>query len=116
LSRDGDLARLHSLRDAPNQLDVRQPVVVRRPIHLHVIGQVELALELLGRDAAIDVLSGPLPGFTRGNRQKVLVSRDGDVAGGETSYRKRDAVAVLAGSRDVVGRSLRGLPDPLRSR
>ena len=50
---DCDAARLHGLGDLALQLDEEQPVLEARALDLDVVGKRELALEVAGRDAAM---------------------------------------------------------------
>jgi hypothetical protein len=74
-----------------------------------MIFEVELALERSGQNALVQVLMigvglGLLVGLVSADRQLVLLGGDRDFVGGESRQRQRDAVAVLAGADDVVGR------------
>jgi hypothetical protein len=67
---DGGPPWLHSLGDFPDQLDLEQAVVERRALHLNIVGQAELPLEMPGRDASVKelalglfALAGPQPAF-----------------------------------------------------
>ena len=54
---DGDLPRLHGLGDFPEHLDLEQAVVERRALHLNIVGQAELPLEMPGRNAPVKELA-----------------------------------------------------------
>src|SRR4051794_11430708 len=52
---DADGAGLLFLRDLALQLDRQKAVRQAGPHHLHMVGELETALEFAGRDAAIEV-------------------------------------------------------------
>jgi hypothetical protein len=54
---DCDPPLLHGLGDFPDQLDLEQAVVEGRALHLDVVGQAELPLEVPGRDAPVQALA-----------------------------------------------------------
>ena len=53
---DGNLPRLHLLRNAPDQIDVEQPIFERGALDLDVVGQIEAPLERARRDTLVQVL------------------------------------------------------------
>ena len=54
---DCDPPLLHGLGDFPDQLDLEQAVVEGRALHLDVVGQAELPLEVPGRDTPVQELA-----------------------------------------------------------
>ena len=101
---DGDPSRLHGLRDFPDQLDLQQAVVERSILDQDVVGQVELPLEVPGRDTAVQVLAVRLFGLVAFDRHDVLLGGDRNFVGREAGHRERDLVAVFAEPFDVIGR------------
>jgi hypothetical protein len=101
---DGDPPRLHGLGDLPDQFDLQQAVVERGVLDLNVVSQVELPLELPGRDAAVQEFALGLIGLVAFDRHDVLLGRDRDFVGREAGHRQRDLVPVFADTFDVVGR------------
>ena len=75
---DGDPPRLHGLGDFPDQFDLEQPVVERGVLDLDVVGQVELPLEMSGRDAAIQELALGFLGLAAFDGDDVLLCGDRD--------------------------------------
>jgi hypothetical protein len=101
---DGDAPRLHGFRDFPDQLDLQQAVVEGRTLYLDIVRQVELPLEMPGRNAPVKELALDLFGLAAFDRDDVLLGRDRDFVGRETRHRQRDLVAVLSQALDVIGR------------
>src|ERR1700721_3043188 len=60
---DGDPPRLHGLGDFADQIDLEQAVVEARALHLDVVRQVELPLEVPSRDAPGAELAPGVFGF-----------------------------------------------------
>ena len=83
---------------------LQQPVVERGVLDLDVVGQVELPLEVPGRDTAVQELALGLFRLVAFDRHDVLLGRDRNFVGREAGYRQRDLVAVFAQPFDVVGR------------
>ena len=100
---DGDAPRLHGLGDFPDQLDLEQAVVEGRALHLDVVRQVELPLEMPGGDSAIEELALGLFGLAAFDGDDVLLGGDRDFFGRETGDRQRDLVTVFGQPFDVVG-------------
>ena len=76
-----------------------------RPGHADVVGEVEAALERAGGDAAVEIDAAfVLAGFLRGDDQRVFADFDGEVFVGEAGDGDRDALRVIGGLLDVVGR------------
>src|SRR5580658_2549864 len=104
---DADLARLRRLRDLAHEIDVQEPVLERGASDLDMLGELEDALERARRDALIEHLALLLLGLgllLALDRQGVLLGLDRDLGLGKARNRERDAVGVLAGTLDVVGR------------
>src|SRR6202035_3348231 len=78
---DGDAPRLHGLGDFPDQLDLEQAVVEGRALHLDVVREVELPLEMPGRDASIKELALGLFGLAALDGDDVLLRGDRDFFG-----------------------------------
>ena len=83
---------------------MQQPVVERGVLDLDVVGQVELPLEVPGRDTAVQELALGLFRLVAFDRHDVLLGRDRDFVGRKAGHRERDLVAVFAEPFDVVGR------------
>src|SRR5262249_11646652 len=104
---DRDAARLHRLGDLAHEIDVQQPVLERGAPDLDVLGELEHALERARRDALVEHLALLLVGLgllLALDGQRVLLRLDREVVLGKARDRERDAVGVLAGPLDVVGR------------
>src|SRR3954453_8841183 len=106
--RDRDRAGFLGFGDLANEVDMEQTVLQRRVLHLHEIGKLEHALEGARGDAAIEhfgillaVLIGDLLAL---DGQGVFLGDDGEFALRETGDRDADAIGVLAGALDIVGR------------
>src|SRR4051812_40366837 len=68
---DRDLARLHFFGQLALELDGQEAVLQLGPRHLHVVGELEAALEPAGGDAAIEVVLLLLAGLLAGDDQQV---------------------------------------------
>jgi hypothetical protein len=101
---DGDPPRLHGFWNFPNQFDLEQAVVEGCILDLNVVGQVELPLEVPGRDAAIQELALGFLGLAAFDGDDVLLCSDRDFIGRESRNCQRDLVTVLREAFDVVGR------------
>src|SRR4051794_4918250 len=101
---NGDLPWLHGCGNFPNQFDLQQPVIERSVLDLDVVRQVELPLEVPGRDTAVQELALCLFRLVAFDRHDVLLGPDRDFVGREAGHRERDLVAVFAKPFDVVGR------------
>ena len=73
-------------------------------LDLNVVGQVELPLEVAGRDAAIQELALGFLGLAAFDGDDVLLCSDRDFIGREARDRQRDLVTVFREAFDVVGR------------
>src|SRR5262245_12177688 len=90
---------------------MQEPVRELRAGDLDVVGKLEAALERAGRDALIEHLTLLLVTLfllLAADRERVFLRFDGQVVLGEARNRNRDAIGVLAGPLDVVGRVTRG--------
>src|SRR5690348_103637 len=85
---------------------MEQAVLKRSASDLDMLGQLEHALEGSRRDALIEHLAFGLVGLglLALDRQRVLLRLDRNLGLGEAGDRDRNAIGVLAGSLDVVGR------------
>ena len=92
---------------------MEQAILERGVLHHHEIGKLESPLEGARRDAAIEhlgfVVAVFIGGFLALDRQRVFLRDDREFALREAGNRNGDAVAVLAGALDIVGR-IAGLP------
>src|SRR5262245_6810541 len=107
---DRDLARLLRLGNLAHEIDVQESVLEARALHLDVVGKLEDALERAGRDALIEHLTDGLLVlrlFLAFDRQRVFLRFDRKLVLAEAGHRHRDAVGILAGPLDVVGRIAR---------
>jgi len=76
-----DTAKLHSLRDMADEVDVQKPIFKSRPIHFDMVFQTHTKLERPFRDGMVKIfLLGDLSLFA-GHREKVLLRRDRDLLG-----------------------------------
>src|ERR1700726_4024082 len=80
---DLDLPGFHGLRNPAQEVDLKEPVLERRALHLDVVIEVEVALERTRRDTAVkNLLVGGRRDRLRlaaGDGQLVLLRGDGDV-------------------------------------
>src|SRR5450759_733688 len=111
---DLDPARLHCLRHLADQIDLQQPVLERGALHLDVVGEVKLTPKRTRGNPLIEVLVITLLGLAAFHRKHVLLRGDGDLFGHEAGKRQRDAIVLLTGSLDVVGRVVVLAPQPER--
>src|SRR6185437_9782956 len=98
------------LRDDTLQLDVKQTVFELGAFDLHVLGKLEPALERAARNAVIEVrgLFGVLA-LAR-DVKHAIVHFDVQVFLAEAGHRNGNAIAILFGALDIVGRiALRGV-------
>jgi hypothetical protein len=72
-------------------------------LDLDMVGERALALEVTGRDAAIQELALGFAGLAAFNGDDVMLDGDRDFIGRETRDRQRDLVAVFGEPFDVVG-------------
>ena len=54
---DSNPPRLHGFWDLPDEFDLEQAVVEARALDLDIVGQVELPLEVPGRDSPVQALA-----------------------------------------------------------
>ena len=66
---DGNFARLHLLRNAPDQVDVEQPVFEGGALDLDIVGEIESPFERARRDTLIQVLGVTLFLLPAGDRE-----------------------------------------------
>src|SRR5271166_1767606 len=101
-----DLDGLHPrLGLRPNKVDVQQPIVEPRTLHLDPLGEHEGPLELPRRDPAVqEDTSLALVSLTSPDYQLVVFLRDLQVVHGESGNRERYAQPRRAGLLDVVRR------------
>ena len=86
---------------------MEQPVAKLGALHLDEVGQLEAALEGPRGDAAVKNLAAVLFGvlvLLALDRQHVAVRLDRDVLVGKARYGHRDAIGIVAGALDIVGR------------
>src|ERR1043165_330157 len=107
---DRDLARLLGLGELAHEVDVQEAVRELRAGHLDVVSELEAALERAGRDALVEHLALLLGLFLllAADRERVLLGLDRQFVLGEARDRNRNAVGVIAGTLDVIGRIGRG--------
>ena len=105
---DRDPARLQRLGHHPLQADMQQAVLQVRAIDHDVVGEHEAALERAAGDAAIQHLTF-LPSLLdpAGHHQRVVLHDQVQFLRPEPGHRHGQAVGVLAGLLDVVGRVAR---------
>src|SRR5216684_2769517 len=106
--RDRNAAGFLGFGNLANEIDVKQAILKRGVFHLHEIGKLERPLEGARRDAAIQhlgfVLAVFIGGFVALDRQRIFLGDDGELALRKAGDRDADAIGVLAGSLDIVGR------------
>src|ERR1700739_4703132 len=105
---DRNAAGLLGLGNLANEIDMEQAVLERGVLHLHEVGELEGALEGARRDAAIEhlgfVLAVLVGDFFALDRERVFLGDNRKLALGKAGDRNTDAVGVIAGALDVVGR------------
>src|SRR5437667_1642145 len=107
---DRDLARLLGLGNLAHEIDVQESVLEGRALDLDVVGKLEHALEGAGGDALVEHVAAVLVGlrlFLAFDRQRVFLRLDRKLVLAEAGYRDGDAVRILAGALDVIGRVAR---------
>src|SRR5262249_15662406 len=78
-----------------------------RALHMDVVGRLEDALEGARGEAPVEGVALLLVGLdllVAANRQRALLGLDVEFRLGEAGHRYRDAVVVLTGPLDIVGR------------
>src|ERR1051326_5438591 len=110
---DRNLARLQRLGDLADEIDVKQAILEARALDLDVVGELEAALERPRGNALVEHFAGllGLRLLLAADRQGVFLGLDREIGLGEPGDRKRDAIGVLAGPLDVVGRIARRAVD-----
>jgi len=89
---------------------VQETVLEVSALDLHMVGKLEHALEGARSDALIKGLALGIVGLgllLAANRQGVLLRHDVEFGLGKACYRYADAIRVIAGALDVVGRVAR---------
>src|SRR5947199_3728743 len=107
---DRDLARLLRLGNLAHEIDVQESVLEGRTLDLDIVGKLEDALERASRDALIEHLAVVLLVlrlFLAFDRQRVFFRSDRKLVLAKAGDCHRDAVGILAGPLDVVGRIAR---------
>src|SRR5262249_39706143 len=107
---DRDLARPLGFRNLAHEIDVQETVLEAGALDVDVVGKLEDALEGASRDALVEHPPARLLVLLlllALDRQRVLLDLDREVILAEAGHRYRDAVGVLAGALDVVGRIAR---------
>src|SRR5690606_7570437 len=88
----GDLDPAHKFRGLrPDEIDRQKAVIEPRAHDIHAVGKHEGALELPGRDAAMEIGAPFLLALTATNDQLILLKRDRQLITGEARNRERDA-------------------------
>src|SRR4051794_32043661 len=101
---DGNSPRLHGFRDFPDQFDLQQAVLERGAVHLNIIGQVKLPLERPRGNAPVEIFAFGSVRLISLDGHRVLLGSHRDFVGCKARNRKRNLVAILAETFDVVGR------------
>ena len=99
---DGDLSRLHGLRDLPDQLNPEQAVVEGRALHLNIVRQVELPPEMSGRNTPVEELALGLFGLAAFDGDDVLLGRNRNFVGRKPRDCQRDQVSGRSASRSML--------------
>ena len=88
-----------------DEVDVQHPVFVAGTIDADVIGQCETAFKGAGGDATVQVGAALiLCRFAGGDMERAILHLDREFIGGEARHGDRDAIGILGGLFDVVGR------------
>jgi hypothetical protein len=101
---DLDSARLHGFRNLAHEIDLEQAVLERSCLNLDMVGKAEVPLEAARGDALENVVFLVVVILLAGDRQTVLVKRDGDLVRSKARESDRNSIALFAGTRDVVRR------------
>src|SRR5262249_49625191 len=107
---DRDLAGLLRLGNLSHEIDVQESLLESRALDLDVVGELEDALESARRDGLAEHLAPVLLVlclFLAFDRQRVFLCFDRKLVLAEAGHRHRDAIGVLAGALDIVGRIAR---------
>src|SRR5215470_4834562 len=107
---DRDLARLLRLGNLAHEIDVQESVLQRRALDHDVVGKLEDALERARRDALIEHLAAVLLVLhllLALDGQGVLLGLERQLVLTEPGHSYRDAIRVIAGTLDIVGRVAR---------
>src|SRR5438876_531503 len=102
---DLDLARLQRLGDHSLELHVEETVLEARALHLDEVGELEAPLEGAARDAAVE--RAGLVGLwlcLAGDGERAFLRGDVELLRPEAGDRHGQAIGVIAGDLDVVGR------------
>src|SRR6185369_2557927 len=103
----GNLARLFRLGELAHEVNMQEAVRELRAGDLDVVGKLEAALERAGRDALIEHLTLLLVALLlllAADRERVFLGLDRQLVLRKARNRNRDAIGVIAGPLDVVGR------------
>ncbi|CVI63557.1 hypothetical protein AGR9A_Lc40478 [Agrobacterium salinitolerans str. Hayward 0363] len=122
VGRDRNAARLHGFRNIADEIDVEEAVLQGSGLDLDMVGKLEATLESARGDTAIKKL--PFRGFLiRGflgfHSQRIGAGFDAEFVLIETGDGHGDAIGVLAGPLDIVGRiglGLFGLAESVKHR
>src|ERR1700730_11143259 len=109
-ARDRDRPGLHRLRNLAHEVDVQEPVLQDRALDLDMVGELEATLEGPRGDALVEQVAGLLLAvglFLAADRQPILLRLDREISVGEAGNCDRDAIGVLTGPLDIVGRIAR---------
>ena len=90
-----------------DEIDVKQAILQRSALHLDVVGELEATLESALGDAAVQdfgLLRALVLGLLGLDGQRVLARLDRELILAKAGNGHGDAIGVLAGSLDVVGR------------
>src|ERR1700722_2320449 len=104
---DRDDAGLFRFRDLAYQIDMQETVLKIRAFYLNAVGELERALEGAGRDALVKhvaVLLLVLVALLAADGKGIFLSDDGELRLGKARYRDGDAILIVAGAFDIVGR------------
>src|SRR5208282_3881383 len=104
---DRDGARLFRLGNLTHQVDMQEAVLELGALDLDEVGELEHALECTRRDALIEHVAALL--FLLGvllaaDGERVFLRRDRELGLAEAGYGDGDAVLIVPGPLDVVGR------------
>jgi len=101
---DVDLLRFQGLGNLANEIDRQETVLQIGAIHPDMIGKLEPVFERAAGNAAMQITFRGRLLLLAGYGQQVGLEGDIEIALLETRYRDRDAIAVIAGLDDVLGR------------
>ena len=107
---NGNRAGLQGFRNFALQRNMQQAMVQISAGHFNVIGKLEAALKIAGRNALVQVFGLFRRFFSlfAGNREGIALHFEVNVGGSKAGKGNGDAVFVLANPLNIIGRIRRG--------